>query len=285
MTWVLLAILAHVGNGVVFIVDKSLLQTKTAIGKPIAYALYSAAFAGLAIALVPWAHILITPFLLQWAFIGEQFAVKEGFGIAALLAGGMLLAGFSFPRMRESTHGSRIKSGMTMLFPVLAGLLFAAYFAITKYIYSYAEGQFLGIFIVTRVVEAVIAGAGILVFIRPFSLHREKAGKRVSSRSRNPLSRSLPIQGERKTWATSLVFLCNKSLAAGTFLLQTYAISLGSVSVVNALQGVQYAFVLVLALIVSLFFPKIFKEEVGTGPVMQKIAGIVLVSFGVALLV
>ena len=119
----------------------------------------------------------------------------------------------------------------------------------------------------------------------PFSLDREKAGKRVSSRSRNPLSRSLPIQGERKTWATSLVFLCNKSLAAGAFLLQTYAISLGSVSVVNALQGVQYAFVLVLALIVSLFFPKIFKEEVGTGPVMQKIAGIVLVSFGVALLV
>lgn len=305
MLWIFLAILAHVGNGLVFIVDKSLLKTKTAIGNPISYALYSAAFAGLALVLFPWAHISITSFLVFWAalagaihigalyifftamqkgepsrvvpiagssvplftiifaltFLGEHFTAKEGFGIALLIAGGMMLALKGISTMRSS-----------VLLPVVAGILFAAYFAITKYIYAHDTDQFLGIFIVTRVIEAAIAAVGIVVMTRGFRTLRARK-KKIVHRAK-----------KHAGWA-SITFIGNKTLAAGAFLLQTYAISLGSVSVVNALQGVQYAFVLVLAILVSLFFPKLFREEIGRGAVVQKIAGIVLVSFGVALLV
>ena len=309
MIWILLAILAHVGNGFVFIVDKSLLRTKTAIGKPIAYALYSAAFAGLSILLIPWAHISITTFLLFWAcmagavhiaalymfftamragepsrvvpitgsavplftilfaltFLGEQFTTKEGIGMALLLIGGMILSVIGTVKKSHKKQGAWI-------LPIIAGVLFAAYFAITKYIYAHDADQFLGIFIITRVVEAAIALGGIALMTKGFiTLFARKKKSATHKRSR--------------IGATSIVFVCNKTLAAGSFLLQTYAISLGSVSVVNALQGVQYVFVLILAVLVSLFLPKIFSEEIGKGTLLQKIAGIVLVSFGVALLV
>ena len=303
MLWILLAILAHVGNGLVFIVDKSILKSKTAIGNPIQYALYSAGFAGLSLLLIPWAHISLTSFLIAWAFVagtihicalyvfftamqkgepsrvvpitgsavplftvvfaitflGEQFTAKEGLGIALLIAGGMMLAikGVS-------------KKGSDFVLPIIAGVLFAAYFAVTKYVYDHVAGQFLGIFIVTRVIEALIALSGIVVMTKGFAVMPKK------KRTKNNHHRNI---------VTSLAFICNKTLAAGAFLLQTYAISLGSVSVVNALQGVQYVFVLVLAIIVSLFFPRLFQEEIGRGAVVQKIIGIGLVSWGIGLLV
>ncbi len=305
MLWILLAILAHVGNGLVFIVDKSILKSKTAIGNPIQYALYSAGFAGLSLVLIPWAHISLTSFLITWAvvagaihicalyvffsamqkgepsrvvpitgsavplftvvfaltFLGEQFTAKEGFGIGLLIAGGMMLA------MKGVS-----KKGSDVVLPIIAGVLFAAYFAVTKYIYDHVAGQFLGIFIVTRVAEALIALAGIFVMTKGFATMRMPKKKRAKN-------------SHHRNIVTSLAFICNKSLAAGAFLLQTYAISLGSVSVVNALQGVQYAFVLILAVLVSLFVPALFTEEMGRGAVAQKIIGIGLVSWGIGLLV
>ncbi|HSX24766.1 MAG TPA: hypothetical protein VLG69_02265, partial [Candidatus Andersenbacteria bacterium] len=167
------------------------------------------------------------------------------------------------------------------LLPILAGILFAAYFAVTKYIYSHDTEQFLGIFIVTRVTEALIALVGIGIFLRVPPLTKGRLG----GVSDHKASRSTPSNSPLVRGRAGLLFICNKTLAAGAFLLQTYAISIGSVSVVNALQGVQYAFVLVLAVIVSLFFPKLFREEVQQGALVQKLAGIILVSFGVALLV
>lgn len=81
------------------------------------------------------------------------------------------------------------------------------------------------------------------------------------------------------------VFMANKALAAGAFILLNYAISLGSVTVANALQGTQYVFLLLLATAVSVGWPKLFREELSRMAVWQKVSGIVLVSLGVVLLV
>ncbi|MEO6077334.1 MAG: hypothetical protein ABIP54_00930 [Candidatus Andersenbacteria bacterium] len=164
------------------------------------------------------------------------------------------------------------------MLPILAGLLFAAYFAITKYIYSNVSGQFFGIFLTTRLAEAVLAIIGIGLLVIPDLIRNPRRKKAVDSRLRGN-------DGKKKKGIIPIIFASNKLFAAGMFLLQTYAISLGSVSVVNALQGVQYVFVLILAVVVSLFFPKLFTEEISRGTVLQKMLGIMLVSFGVALLV
>ena len=76
------------------------------------------------------------------------------------------------------------------------------------------------------------------------------------------------------------MFFSNQGIAAIGFLLQNYAIFLGSVAIVNALQGVQFAFLLVLGGLISVFFPKLLKENVSKMVIIQKILAIVLISLG-----
>ena len=64
------------------------------------------------------------------------------------------------------------------------------------------------------------------------------------------------------------------------FLLQNYAIFLGSVALVNALQGVQYAFLLVLGGLISVFYPNLLKENISTKVVIQKLTAVLLISIG-----
>ena len=62
--------------------------------------------------------------------------------------------------------------------------------------------------------------------------------------------------------------------------MQNYAIALGSVVLVNALQGVQYAFLMVLGGLITVFYPKIIKEKINNVIILQKIVAITLISFG-----
>ena len=63
-------------------------------------------------------------------------------------------------------------------------------------------------------------------------------------------------------------------------LLQNYAISLGSVTLVNAMQGTQYAFLLVMAILLSRYYPRVLKEQISFAIFLQKIAAIILISGG-----
>lgn len=305
MFWIFYALLAHLANGAVFIIDKSLLEGKSTLRKPLHYALYSAVLAGLAIVLLPFTHIVTSPFVLWWSvaagvthiaalflfftamrfgepsrvvpitgssvplftvlfavlFLGEVFTLWQFLGIALLIVGGGML---SIKRI-ENRKGAQISWG-SLGVSLMAGVLFAVYFVVTKYIYAYANDEFLSVFMTTRIMEAIIALVAIILFI---GIRMPRRVKRKRSGDAN----------------AHIIFFSNKLLAAGAFMLQTYAISLGSVSVVNALQGVQFAVVFLLAILFSRMFPRVFREEVQTGALIQKGMGIILVSIGVTLIV
>ncbi|MEA3343503.1 MAG: hypothetical protein U9Q92_05015, partial [archaeon] len=70
---------------------------------------------------------------------------------------------------------------------------------------------------------------------------------------------------------------------SGLFFL-SLAISLGSVSLINAAQGTQYLFLFLLALICTRFFPKLFKEELNKEIIAKKAIAILLISIAVYLL-
>ncbi|MDA1169470.1 MAG: EamA family transporter [bacterium] len=324
MLWIFLALLAHTANGAVFIVDKSLLGGKSTLGKPLTYALYSAALAVLSIVLLPFASVVVTSFIVNWSvlagivhilalyvffvamrfgepsrvvpitgsavplftilfaviFLGEVFTFWQYVGTVLLLIGGGLLA------IRHSTFrtpsSSPLKRGRELshlLFPVLAGALFAAYFVITKHIYTFADAEFLSVFMATRVIEGMMAlcavGVMRLVVVKSKQLNLPSSAPRTKAR----LTFS-PI-GEK---GTSVLFIFNKALAAGAFLLQTYAISLGSVSVVNALQGVQFAVVFLFSALFTVMLPNLFHEDMRQKVVVQKITGIILLSIGITLI-
>ncbi|MBU1038720.1 DMT family transporter [Patescibacteria group bacterium] len=79
-------------------------------------------------------------------------------------------------------------------------------------------------------------------------------------------------------------FIGGQASGALSGLLTSYAISLASVTLVNALQGVQYVFLLIMALVVSFKYPQLFKDEFGGQTAVRKIIGTFAVVVGLWLL-
>jgi drug/metabolite transporter (DMT)-like permease len=83
------------------------------------------------------------------------------------------------------------------------------------------------------------------------------------------------------------IFLFNQGMGALANILQNWAIALSPlvyVSLINALQGIQYAFLLIFTVFISLKFPKILKEEIKSQILIQKIFAIFLIIIGLAIL-
>lgn len=86
---------------------------------------------------------------------------------------------------------------------------------------------------------------------------------------------------------TAAIFLLNQAVGASANILQNWAIALApliGVAIINALQGVQYLFLLIFAFLLSLKFPQILKEEISRQILLQKIIAILLIAGGLALL-
>ena len=73
-------------------------------------------------------------------------------------------------------------------------------------------------------------------------------------------------------------------MGEGTYILGTLfsliATSLGYISLVSALSGLQTFFVFVYMLILSLFLPNILKEETTKGIVLLKLSAVILMFIG-----
>ena len=69
--------------------------------------------------------------------------------------------------------------------------------------------------------------------------------------------------------------------------LQNWAISLAPlvyIAVINALQGVQYVFLLIFAVLLSVKFPQILREEISGNIIFQKAVAILVIALGLAIL-
>jgi drug/metabolite transporter (DMT)-like permease len=84
---------------------------------------------------------------------------------------------------------------------------------------------------------------------------------------------------------TEFIFLATRILTGIAPLIVWVAIALGSVSLVNALQGIQYPILFILALLFSRRWPQIFKEEMAWQSIAQKSAATLLIAIGLALLI
>lgn len=81
-----------------------------------------------------------------------------------------------------------------------------------------------------------------------------------------------------------VALLSGQALASVGGLLNSYAITLASVTLVNALQGIQYVFLLGLAALVSFRWPQLFHDEFSGRVLVRKVAGCVFILVGLALL-
>lgn len=94
-------------------------------------------------------------------------------------------------------------------------------------------------------------------------------------------------KGEKFPKKTTAIFVTNQAAGAGANILQNWAIALAPlayVAIINALQGVQYAFLLIFTIFLSLKLPQILKEEISKKILLQKISAILLIGGGLAIL-
>jgi len=301
MNWLLIAIIAHFLFALVFIVDKILLS-KTVLN-PIGYAFYTGLLQIFALFLIPFGFIVpsarqmassfvagalftlavlflykaiqmgrvsriipviggavpIFTLILTYLFLGERLTLSQSVAFFLLVIGGMIML---WPK-KYRPNSERLKTPLTkrLTVAILAALFFAISFVLTKFVFTYQP--FISGFIWIRMGGFLMA---ILLFLWP--------GNRQTIFE---TTKTIKIK-------TVGLFLSNKGLAALAFILLNYAIYLGSVILVNALQGVQYVFLLIIAIILSIKFPQILREQISREVIAQKIVAILFISFGLGIL-
>lgn len=204
--------------------------------------------------IIPIFSVIISIF-----FLKEEFAFRQLFGFLFLIFGMFLISTIVEPQKNNS-------SKKWIILGILSALFYSLFFVTSKIAYS--EQPFFSAFIWTRL--------GAFVFVLFFLLNKEF---RIDIFSKNSNS---GVVGKNKKKGFFIVF--NQGVGSVAFIIQNYAISLGSVAVVNALQGIQYVFLFIISFVASLFVPGLIRDDFSFISVFKKILSIILVFVGLYLL-
>lgn len=198
-------------------------------------------------------------------FLGESFSNHQWLAIFFLILGTVLIVWL--PVTHSIWDQTKVKLGFTkeadksksLQLAIVTAIMFALFWVGSKHVFNTQE--FLSGFIWIRV-GSFLAAASLL----------------ITKKNRRDISRDLKKSGKKDE--NKLAFFTTQGLAATGSIMQNYAVSLASVSIVTALQGLQYAFLLAMSGVVSLFFPKILKEKNNKQILIQKILAVALISLG-----
>jgi len=225
------------------------------------------------------AMVPIFSLVLSFIFLNQSLGEKELLAFVILIVGGTLISVkqtkiYSLPALSKRLRSkfgevfglvhARYRSTRRLIFNSLSSaILFASYYTLMKYIYT--QQPFVGAFVWSRIGSFI--GVLLILFVPEW---------------RAKIKDSQKEKTEVKNFS---FFISVRLLAALAFIMLNWAISLGSVAIINALQGVQYLFLILIVLFLSKRFPRVMKEELGRGVMLQKISGIILVSIGLYMLI
>lgn len=188
--------------------------------------------------------------LLARLYLGELLTIPQYLGTFLLVAGAIFL---STQKLQKITF---TKAFWLM---ILAALCVALNQVITKYLLSFTD--FWTIFAYMRVgAFFVLLPQLIAYFPDLIKLYKKK--------------RAHPF----------MLMGMNEVINLGGVLTANAAASVGSITLVNALASIQPFLVLLLAIVASLFYPKILKEEIGKGTLATKFIAIAVMFVGVVLI-
>ncbi len=197
---------------------------------------------------------LVPVFTLVFAYVilGERLLETQLIAFVFLVVGAVIIS------LRHDKSGWHAKAFTNA---VVAAALFALSFVLTKYTFDHSN--FISGLIWTRLGFFVVA----VSFL-------------ISPKVRYEI-RHVP---KDTTKANKFLYLGARVSGSLSGFLQNYAISLGSVTIVNAMQGTQYALVLIGTVLLSKYYPKILKEKVTKQILAQKILAIILIATGLVFL-
>lgn len=195
-------------------------------------------------------------FIFSWG--KERFFLQEFFAFLLLVFGSVFIA----YKPRSFSKKSWAKS---LPFSAAAAFFLALSFVLAKYVYLSLP------FWTGYIWIRMGGGLAALIFL-VFSSELKKELFEVK------------MGMQRKTTG---IFLTNQAAGALSNILQNWSIALAPlayVAIINALQGIQYVFLLVFAVLFSLKFPQLLKEEISREIILQKIVAILLIGAGLAIL-
>ncbi|HLC69801.1 MAG TPA: EamA family transporter [Patescibacteria group bacterium] len=201
--------------------------------------------------------------LLSRIFLNEQLSTIVLLGVFLLVLGSLLI---SFQPVRKHHSLSRGAG-----FAILASFFFAVSHLASKYLYD-SLGFYSGL-VWSR---AAIGFFGALMLFIP--------AVRAGLRPGFSIRKLIPWRDKYNLGNLTLVTV-DKVLGLLGVLAVQFAIAVGSVTVVNALNGFQYGLLIILVALLSWFFPKVFKEKYERGELWQEIAAVVLIGIGLSLFV
>ncbi|MEI7621465.1 MAG: DMT family transporter [Candidatus Moraniibacteriota bacterium] len=304
MLWIFLTVGSYLLGAVANILDKFLLGSKRFSSAPV-YAFLVGAFSLWALAFAPWGlhmvsfltllfclasgAVFLFGILLLYFAIGkaqasrvvpvvgavlplatfglafvsqaEKFVPLQLAGIGLLVFGGLLIS-FDLPLKL----GKR-KFFSGFFFAVGAGILLAVAYTFFKTLS--ASENFVTWYVWTRVGGFLGALSLFLVptwrqdILASFHFHRKN---------------------KKQALSTGAIFVSNKIVGGLSALLFNLALTLGSVTLINALVSVQYVFVLLLAWLVSQKYHQIFEEKLLFWDWAQKLGAIVVIGAGIFLI-
>ncbi len=225
------------------------------------------------------ALIPVFSFVLGFFFLHEQLTERELLAFLILIIGGVLIS-VKHTRFYElhavanrvravfgnslgGIHAEYRPNSRLIVNSVVAAFFFAVFYVLIKYVYS--TQPFIGGFVWSRMGSFI--GVHLMLLI--------------------PSWRKLILEkhvGHSNKPQNLVLFFLIRGLAAFAFILLNRAVSMGSVAVTNALQGIQYIFLFVIVMFLSAKYPKVLKEELGGEVLFQKVIGALLIIIGLYML-
>ena len=313
--WLIIAISAYFLNAIAMVVDKTLLKKN--ISHPFVYVFYIAVLGAILMLLVlpfgfviptgitlfialvsgavfVWALLLLfsvlkkdeatrvgpmvgglTPvfvLILAWYVLQESLTCNQYIGFIFLILGAFLTSldfqehgakAWLKKKLKLNTKIQLPQIRKTLWLALPASALFGVSHVLTKFVYQNTE--FLPGFIWTR--------AGSLLAVLVLLLIPANRALIFKDLKKNKKQKN----DAQKTGGR---FLFGQACGASGAVLIQYAIFLGSVTLINALQGLQQVFIFIIVLLLTLIAPKILKEEISKEIFFQKITAVALIFIG-----
>ena len=205
--------------------------------------------------------------ILSRSVLNEVLSGRQWLALALLILGTVLISWFPsshdlWDKVKSWFSLESINQRLGLAAAISAAFILAVFFIGSKYLYLTQD--FMSAFIWIRLGSALMVLS--LLWPREYRQEIGQAFKKL------------------KTGSGRFIFFGTQLLAAGGFTLQNYALALGSVALVNALQGVQYGFLLILVTLLSVFYPQAFKENISRNIIIKKVLAVLIIATGLYLI-
>jgi drug/metabolite transporter (DMT)-like permease len=291
MTWILLSTISYFLNALVAIIDKFLISKK--IPEPIVYTFYIGILSIFSLILIPFGKIFfpsfsylvisfITGILFMVALFSFFKSLKNNESSRVIPLIGTLTTIFSIFLSLFILDEKLSKTKILAIIFLLSGSLIISLIKkekksfISDWFYVFSSSLFFSIsFVLSKIIYSNLS------FINGFIWIRIGSFIFAFFLLLFPKIKKMIIDSLKETkQEVSLLFLSNQGISAVAFLILNLAIFFGSVSLVNALQGLQYVFILLISILISKKYPSFLKEEIKKEIIFQKGLAILLIVIG-----